>query len=162
MRAPDPLVLAKHLEDVARQLRTTGKTALRLAPELAARGYPASTMGDGFRSADTTSSVEREALHGTRQWEHVDLHLQQRLRYSWLVTLRLAELLTTICAHAGDDDELPAGSGTCERCARVVRPDVKPGDRLRAGYCNACYTAWIRGGKPDRFEYNHSHKESAA
>ena len=161
-RAPHPLVLAKHLEDVARQLRVQGPTALRLAPELAAHGYPAATLGDGgSRGTEGSSSVERAALNPNR-YDAIDKRLNQRLRYSWLLTLRLSETLTELYGHAGDDDQLPAGSGSCERCERMCRPDVKAGDRLRGGYCNGCYTAWLRADKPDRFQFNRTHKDTAA
>lgn len=149
-RAPHPLVLAKHLEDVARQLRTQGPTAIRLAPELAAHGYPAATLGDGgSRGSDVGSSTERAALN-PNPFDAVDKRLNQRLRFTWLLSLRLSETLTEVYGHAGDDDQLPAGSGSCECCERMCRPDVKAGDRLTAGFCAADYQAWVRAGRPER------------
>lgn len=39
----------------------------------------------------------------------------------------------------------------CEACQREVAGTVK--DRLRSGYCGACYQAWLRAGKPYRTEF---------
>jgi hypothetical protein len=38
--------------------------------------------------------------------------------------------------------------GVCAACGRdVAGTDI---DRLRAGFCSACYQAWLRAGRPDR------------
>ncbi len=35
----------------------------------------------------------------------------------------------------------------CRRCKRPVA--CTPADKLLAGFCGACYKAWVRAGKPD-------------
>ncbi len=39
----------------------------------------------------------------------------------------------------------------CGRCQRTVKRT--PNDRLRSNYCNSCYTAWLRAGRPDRLRF---------
>lgn len=44
-------------------------------------------------------------------------------------------------------------------CAACERPVAQtPTDRLRAGYCAACYRAWLRDGRPDRFTFERSRR----
>lgn len=50
---------------------------------------------------------------------------------------------------AGDGEarrKLRAGEGECRCCERVVTGT--PNDRLKSGYCPACWTAYCRDGKP--------------
>lgn len=42
-------------------------------------------------------------------------------------------------------------SGHCNACTRWVEGTAN--DRLRAGYCAACYRAWDRAGRPDRVQF---------
>jgi hypothetical protein len=153
---PTPKDLAARLRMAAAMLDAQGKHAVRLAPELAARGYPSSTLGDGgARGTTPGSSVERAALNAdpTRRFVAVDVRLYAQFRTLWMLCNALESTVAAIVVHASDEDPLPAGSGACQCCDRMCRPDAKPGDRLRAGYCPACYEAWRRLGQPDRVAF---------
>lgn len=43
------------------------------------------------------------------------------------------------------------GAGTCQACERDVTGSAV--DRLKSGYCPACYIAWGRAGRPDRAQF---------
>jgi len=45
-----------------------------------------------------------------------------------------------------------AGAGHCQRCSRWVAGTSS--DRIRSGWCPACYQAWRRAGCPDRTDWN--------
>lgn len=145
-----PKKLAQHLRQVAARLDLVGADALRLAPQLEARGWPTTTLGDGPRGTTNSSSTETAALKGPGPYENATINLNARLHYTWLVSTRLDELLEQLTAHADTTDPLPAGSGSCEACGHVCRPDMKKGDRIRSGFCPACYRAWLRDGQPER------------
>lgn len=58
---------------------------------------------------------------------------------------------TAVVVHAGDSVKDRSSIGQCQACQREV-PGT-PADRLRAGYDAACYSAWIREGRPDRRQF---------
>lgn len=50
-------------------------------------------------------------------------------------------------------------SGHCAACSRWVEGTAV--DRLRAGYCEACYRAWDRAGRPDRVQFERQRNTAA-
>jgi len=46
---------------------------------------------------------------------------------------------------------VPSVSGPCGCCEREV--SGSPADRMRSGYCTACWWAWRREGRPERFGF---------
>jgi hypothetical protein len=185
-RHPSLWALAHHLHDVARVIEEHGRHDGRRANVatcrcltcraalLAARGWPAGGSGSGPRSSDATSTTERAAgaLSDTRQlappvFADVDEHLAKLLRMLWLTGLQLQRTAANVLSHAPDDDPVPAGSGPCQRCPHVCRPDRKEGDRLRSGYCPTCYERWkyLRRLDPtlerSAFEREHTHVDAA-
>jgi len=164
VRAPHPTVLAQALEQTARILRTHGTQAQRMATLLAARGYPTSTLGNGTRSSDTTTSTERAiGLAGPDGpltppdpgWIGVDDKLANEGRALLRAAINHASLVTRILAHASDDDPLPAGIGYCQHpeCDHLCDPRKNPDDRLRSNYCPMHHKRWVRLGKPSRGEF---------
>lgn len=155
---PDPHALAEHLDRVAALLHNTGPHAVAQAAILAARGWPASTTGSSARSSDTTSSTERAAgLTGDDgpltppAFAGLDERLAGELSALWAAGIKLQTTVAEILSHADDDDPVPAGTGHCARCNRFCRPDHKrPHNRIKAGFCPSCYTAWLRAGRPER------------
>lgn len=164
-RHPSLWGVAQHLREIASALEDNGshshadaaagrcKCLTCAARLLAARGWPAGTTGDGSgsRGADTTSSTERAVVEPTLpMFAGIDERLAKSLYVMWQVGLKVQSDVRNILAHADKDDVLPAGSGECARCGRFCRPDQKQGDRIKAGYCGACYRLWLRRGKPER------------
>lgn len=168
-RHPSLWSLAQHFREVAAALDDNGNHSRTeanagrcrcltcAAKLLAARGWPATTAGDGSgsRGADTTSSTERAVVEPPLpMFAGIDERLAKSLYLMWQVGLRIQTDARNILAHADKDDVLPAGSGECFRCGRFCRPDQKQGDRIKAGYCGACYRLWLRRGKPERSTFS--------
>jgi len=162
---PRPKQLARYLREVAKLLESDGGRAVDLAALFSARGYPAGVAGDGtgVRSSDTTTSVERAAgvdqeVPRPGRFDGADRRLARTLRLLWKTGLDIEEQVAQLLAHGDDVDELPAGTGTCVCCDRFCRPGVTgndpangtTNDRLRAGLCPACRSAWDRVGKPEK------------
>ena len=159
-RHPTPFEIAGVLEDTAKALRRDGSRAIDLARVLAARGYAASTLGDGgSRGTDATSSTERQAqravpgldsrgkplpLPPDAKWYGADRTYAQSLRDIWRLSLTLTASTSEIVRHADTTDPTPAGTGACRACERVCRPTKeRPNNRLRSGLCPTCYRAWL-------------------
>lgn len=149
---PPPHDIADQLEALAKTIRKHATRAIDLAHQLASRGYPAGTLGDGgSRSSDTTSSTERNGNPDLPSyWHGVDGRYAQALHDLHNLTGRANRLTLELVAHADDIDPTPAGTGACRACNRVCRPDAqRPGNRLVAGLCPTCYKAWQRYRRDD-------------
>lgn len=156
---PSPTQLARLLRDTADLIDRHGPRALDMAPLLAARGWPTTTLGDGTGSrTDTdTTSTETAALTNTR-FDGIDTRLDAAWLTTWRAATACAALVTTVTAHAAPDTEhngratTHTGAGTCGACNKWVTGSSN--DRLRAGWCNACrvsYQRWRdRTGHTDR------------
>lgn len=117
-------------------------------------GYPSTTGGEGVSNSEVSRPTEVSAIAA--------------IESTWAdpVGDAIAEIFTTMAEALGlllviDDQrgyvlavgkEGRASSLTsCSCCARDVL--CQPGDRLRAGFCSACYSAWIRASRPERAEF---------
>lgn len=162
--APSPKQLAAYLRRLADKLDTNGGRALEMAGVLAARGFPASTSGNGARSSDTTSSTERAALLAAPkdrggpwrpgEWEDADRRLATNLRTLHTTALTVEAGIDTVLRHASTADQLPAGTGYCT-CGGDCALDRKgptfcaprqngPSDRLKVGLAPNCYRRFLR------------------
>jgi hypothetical protein len=153
---PEPYAIAKALRDAATRLEESGLDAIDMVSILAARGYSASTLGDGgSRGSDSTSSTERHATQdGGSRWFNADREYAQLLRTVWLDAQAVISTIDEILRHAQDIDPTPAGTGSCMACDRFCRPDKdKPGNRLVSGLCPTDYRAWARAGRPLRIQW---------
>jgi hypothetical protein len=147
---PTPTVLARNLRQLADQLDDQGPRAIRMAHLLEARGWPNSTNGNGSRSSDQTSSTERAAIN-PGPFDDIAGRLTRQLNLLDSAARLTFATINTILTCAADDDPLPAGTGTCLRCDKFVRPDNKrPHNRIKAGLCPSCHLKWWRLGKPNR------------
>lgn len=162
-RRPTPGTLADLLETVARTLRTKGHDATQLATQLAARGWPTTTLRTGPAGGNSDldddghrielTSVERAAAN-PGPWAGIDERGDELYRAAWRIATDLDAWHTQVLAHGSDDDPLPAGSGTCAACGDFVRADGnKPTHNIRGGLCGACRTAKSRLGIIDRDDF---------
>lgn len=132
--------LGQILDTTARILRDEGPTAQRLAPELAARGWPASTMG-ARRSNEPSSSVESDVLRVVEfgdPWEGIDRRLVEELR-ALERAARAVQVTVRLVASHGSDEDRPNRS-VCAACSTVV------GGYLRRGLCDRCRKQLERSG----------------
>jgi hypothetical protein len=69
---------------------------------------------------------------------------------------KLAHKQATVVLKAADAYRGRQSSlaGVCARCGTDIAGTPK--DRMRSGYCGACYTAWLRAGRPDRPKFEKS------
>lgn len=161
---PDARTIASHLRAAARLLEDSGTRARKNAAVLAARGWPAATLGDGLPRAGTPGKpTERAArvdadTQAAGHWDDVDIRYATLLRVMWRGAASIETMVTELLAHGSDVDELPAGHGECRCCGRFCQPSKDSNDRLRAGYCNACRMAWERSGRPQRTDFEHARR----
>ncbi len=132
--------------------------ALQALPQLGAEhspdadGYPHGGNNDGPRGADTTSTTERAALTppdtGTRALADAIDHFLAASKHLAAAHAKLGEYQRPKQVEVGRTSTV----GTCPACGNLALP------RPRAGYCEACYRAWDRAGRPDRFTFEHERK----
>lgn len=116
-------------------------------------GFPSSSrLGEGGRGAHSDPTCDQVANHfdggpaeyaadwlrGMRDFIHVARGLDGRR----------SRLEVPVESKA---KSVEAG-GLCDACKRWVAGT--PVDRLRSGYCDTDYRAWIRAGRPERIAFN--------
>lgn len=145
---PSPARIAAELRRLAELLERHGDQAVELAGVLAARGWPAGTLGaPGGRGSSELTSTEA-AADAPAPWADVDADLARWRTLAWRVTVYGQDLVTRITAHAGADADhegratASAGAGHCLACERWVTGTHD--DRLRSGFCNACRASYQR------------------
>ncbi len=155
--------LAKRRDDVTRIMAALNDDALRTVEYRASIDAGPDGFGsgatDGPPSSDVTSSTESAALRLIEGRREADPQLTacQRLDEAFRECHRAAkeaEMAWQFVKFAAKGKIGRAGQSTiteCQACERdVAQVD---GDRLRSGYCAACYSAWSRAGRPDRLAF---------
>ena len=128
-------------------------------------GYPSGGSGAG-RSADATSSTERAALRRTDGVTLDPMTLAMRairndIDKAWEMLIRAEDAVAFINDRDTMRRERQSSLGTCQACQRDDVPNVG-NDRIRSGYCVACFTAWTRTdfgqGRQDRAAFEISRR----
>lgn len=125
-------------------------------------GFPASSLGGDGRGGSEGSSTENAALADHR---HDVIH-DDAVACRTNVDLGIEHLLNAVrntqhAASKSTDHIADHGpGGTCLACLREVKGTSV--DRIRSGYCPACYRAWLRDGKPDRLRFERARRQEAA
>lgn len=118
-------------------------------------GYPTSTLGDGRGGDITGGGTTANRAFTKEQHDKIHEHTQQAIASlteaagHLAVIERRLDLIDTISTPTPAADT--AGTGSCQACDEHC-----PGtgeDRLRSGFCPACFKAWCRAGRPDRFTF---------
>jgi hypothetical protein len=138
-------------------------------------GYPGGRLGAGGQDAPQ-SSTEGAVLAGYRvdgdidmdhgYWaspEHDTHHERTQRAFRHLEAAaealrHLSSTLDEIDRHSHVRREDPAGH--CQACSRWV--EGTEADRVRSGYCPACYRAWLRADRPDRARFERERRQEAA
>lgn len=118
-------------------------------------GGPGSSLGGSGHSSDISDPTGRSALAD-------DPAAQYLARVAKRVDLLHRELRALADETTGwqmrrvvDGERKPtSGAGTCAACTRWVHGTAE--DRIRSGYCEACFKAWSRGGKAERASFEAS------
>lgn len=144
-------------------------------------GHSTGSLGGGGHGSEVSRPTERAAIRlGAKAdedvewgeevqpdtWEDWELDLvaeAERDAFAMLAEMAgIARSITrkldfVVSVYAKANRPAP-GSGDCQACDRVVTG--APNDRLRAGYCMACYQAWLRAGSPDRVAFERTREAS--
>jgi hypothetical protein len=72
--------------------------------------------------------------------------------------LEVIVTLLGLPSNSDPKDELRTGQGDCAACNSFC--SGADGDRLKGGYCESCYKAWSRAGRPDRQEFQRFRRQS--
>lgn len=134
---------------------------------LAGKDFPSSLRRDaGGRSSATTSSTERMATSMMPDELEADRNLVQDTFATLASVVSLGQRMSNLRATPVEPSLLPAGAGECVCCGhwctgQARRTGVEP-DRVRAGFCDACYRAWLRAGRPERSAFVLERRDQAA
>lgn len=114
---------------------------------LAARGWPASVVGDGsgVRSTTSSSSVERAATT-VSQFAGLDEQLTATMAELRAKVVAVLAIAAIVDSHGSDDDVVPPGTGECGcGCGKSCDPRRRgPEDRLKSGLHPTCHRRWLR------------------
>lgn len=144
-------------------------------------GYPSGGGDGGSRASDETSSTERAALRlVASEFPHdVVLSSCQTFRNAldkcWDAAIEAEDAWDYVLSVSKGKLGRETTLGNCQACLRADVPNVGS-DRIRAGYCNACFTAWVRtdhhptdddplrrgSGRQDRHSFELSRREMKA
>jgi hypothetical protein len=128
-------------------------------------GYPAGGSSGG-RSADATSSTERAVMRRMESMQADPTLMAMRairndIDTAWETLIRAEDAMR----YLRHGDQLRAARQTtlssCQACERDDVPNVG-NDRIRSGYCHACFIAWTRtdygNGRQDRVAFETSRR----
>lgn len=139
-------------------------------------GFPSSSGGGGVSTSDVSRPTEASALVGLPDVEDQADDWVRHESPADPVGDAIAEVFATMgeavglllvidgqrgyVLATGDDKRGRVSSlGSCSCCCRDVA--CTPEDRLRAGFCGACYQAWVRGGRPERVGFIRDRRAAA-
>lgn len=148
-------VIALQIPRIESLLTKAHQAAALTLPDGTVGGSGLEPVSGGGTSRPVEAAIlERERILDSREGDHeaqrvglaaVDTSLS-------VIEHALREIqteLTTLAARAHHGIERQRTNMVdCEACGRCVAQTVT--DRIKAGYCRACYEAWKRAGRPDR------------
>lgn len=164
------------------QTRPPKRRTRQLLTDWAARGYPDHTPGADPTSAppprpDRDQPLEDDddqdrgrrslvsdptAQAATHRDEWQRRHDQWTRILTGIADNTADAIRTLTLVHAIDDRDEPhrkTGAGYCQACGEWA-PGT-PDNRIRSGYCVACYTAWTRAERPERAPFERGRRARA-
>lgn len=143
----------------------TCKELARRARGAPVDGFPSGGSGVAVSTSDVSRPTERAAFRGlpTEGPDDWSQHLQadpvgDAIAEVFAVMAQVEKQLLTldrkrgyVLATASDKRGRISSIGSCQACTRSVACNVT--DRLRAGFCAGCWSAWVRAGRPDRVAF---------
>jgi hypothetical protein len=141
---------------------------LQLLREWEARGYPQGGEGTSSGVSDPTGNA---ALTHDIVLTVIDPISGQPQNLEWWLSRLFDSAHAVLVIHelvnfTEKNQGRQAGGGDCQACETFC--SGAKDDRLRAGYCNACYTAWVRTAdgrgenwRMDRFTFERMRKEAS-
>lgn len=130
------------------------------AAETMADGLPATSLGEPGNAhgdhSDPTLSAVLQRQHTRQTLDELTKRLENHAAEAVRINRLCNQLISATVTPAQAD---PAGAGHCQRCNTWVTGSTT--DRVKSGYCSACYQAWRRAGNPDRTQFNATHTDPA-
>ena len=113
---------------------------------------PGSSLGGSGHGSDISDPTGRQALTE----DPAAMFLARLARYADAEPRKLRPLADEVASWRArtvrDLDRKPTlVAGRCQACEIGVSGKVN--DRIKSGYCEACYKAWCRAGRPERATY---------
>lgn len=135
-------------------------------------GFPSGGEG-GPRGSDISRPTENAVLSRFRVVDPETGRMEQRepvdLVHRWIgeVSTEMDEIAGHVSAVTSKLRQLDGyvtgkaakSGGTCQACLRWV--EMTPSDRIRSGYCPACFMAFVRAGRPDRYAFELSRRQAS-
>jgi hypothetical protein len=125
-------------------------------------GFGIGGGGGSVRGGDDTSSTERAALQlaeGRRDYDVQQTSVERiddAFQSMWDAVIAAERAWDVILNASEGIRGRQTSLGACQACFRDDVPNVGS-NRIRAGYCPACFTAWCRtdqgSGRMDRFTF---------
>ena len=125
-------------------------------------GFPSGGDGTG-RASSTTSGTERAALQRFGRVRPdatylAFLSMRNNLDKVWEQLIRIEDAWISVQVSDAQKRERQTSLAICEACGRDDVTNVGE-DRIRSGYCPACYQAWNRAGRQDRVVFEQSRRD---
>lgn len=124
----------------------------------ATRGGSERVSGGNTRRPTETTAIA-ELTHPNHEGDPVRILCEEILAHMVEAHGALAAMKQKYELIVDLEDELKGRKstvGSCRRCSRTV-PGT-PDDRIRSGYCEACYRAWLRAGRPERQQFERDYQ----
>lgn len=116
-------------------------------------GLPTQSMGEPGGGSGGHVDPTLGAVIANEQMSRMLDDLTSTLAQLQSLSTHAQRVATSIVGQTVPPAEAEApGAGVCQACDRFVVGSAK--DRLRSGWCSACYAKWRRAGCPDRSAFN--------
>ena len=117
---------------------------------------PSAAITEGRSSVGTHSDPTADAATNESRTDRVDLWLKDLFTEMAKAAHHVANAdhlraLVLDVARKLDRENPKPGAGDCLACGRWVTGGAS--DRIKAGFCPACWMAWNRGGRSDRVKF---------
>jgi hypothetical protein len=146
---------AIHIFETFRQLLESDllRRAHEASWQVLSDGLPRQSMGEPGGGNGGHGDPTLGAVMANEQMTRMVDDLRAELERARSASIHAFRLASSIAAQTVPPAEAETpGAGVCQSCDRFVVGTSK--DRLRSGWCAACYMKWRRAGCPDRSEFN--------
>lgn len=160
-----PIVLAKLTDDEVAELER------RVRVDAAPDGFKSVQLGGNTSGGDTTDVTQAMALRrldGRRDHDPQKVAIERIAAGVQQVADAVKDIDSAYTLIRHITDQRRGREVTLGSCLACLRDDVpnQGSDRIRSGYCNACYTAWVKTGggqgRQDRHAFELSRRDAVA
>lgn len=168
-RTPTPKEILDALDTLSQSVRQNWDLYVGKTREWSSQGFPDTADNETGRTAkgDVSTPTESRALQpdeiATARNQSIS-HLNRLINECLALAIHIDTMVTplpTATERTKTDGVRPhaPGAGICGACEATVAGVGN--DRIRSGYCHACYQSWQRGGFAERGAFERSRKGRA-